>query len=91
VSDYDVDFTPPARRAMARLPEKVAAAIAEFVVGSLAENPRRLSKELKLELAGTYSARRGDYRIVFEVDEELRRVAVVRIEHRADAYRLQGT
>jgi mRNA interferase RelE/StbE len=91
VSDYDVGLTPPARRAMARLPEKVAAAIAEFLLGSLAGNPRRVGKELKLDLAGTYVARRGDYRILYEIDDELRRVAVVAIEHRSDAYRPRGT
>jgi mRNA-degrading endonuclease RelE of RelBE toxin-antitoxin system len=32
-------------------------------------------------------ARRGPYRIVYELDEERRRILVLRIDHRADVYR----
>jgi hypothetical protein len=37
-------WTAPARRALARLPEKAAAAAVEFVYGSLAANPHRVGK-----------------------------------------------
>jgi mRNA-degrading endonuclease RelE of RelBE toxin-antitoxin system len=33
------------------------------------------------------SARRGSYRIVYEIDERQRLVIVLRIEHRSTAYR----
>ncbi|WP_368886500.1 type II toxin-antitoxin system RelE/ParE family toxin [Escherichia coli] len=33
------------------------------------------------------SARRGDYRVLVEIDDEARTVLVVRIAHRADAHR----
>lgn len=77
-----------ARRGLHRLPAKVAAAVIEFITGPLAENPDRLSKPLRDELAGHRSARRGDYRILIRIDADAHTVLVVRIDHRADVYRL---
>jgi mRNA-degrading endonuclease RelE of RelBE toxin-antitoxin system len=65
----------------------VAAAIAEFVTGDLVVTPRRVGKPLRRELSGVWSARRGSYRVLYEIDDEIRRVAVLRIDHRADVYR----
>src|SRR5215469_12570595 len=42
---------------------------------------------LKLGLEGLYSARRGDYRMIYRIDDRRRRVDVVAIEHRSDIYR----
>jgi mRNA-degrading endonuclease RelE of RelBE toxin-antitoxin system len=85
--DYTVAWTASAQRALTRLPEKVATAVIEFLYGSLAANPHRVGKPLKLDFEGLNSARRGDYRIIYRIDDESHRVDVVAIEHRADAYR----
>jgi mRNA-degrading endonuclease RelE of RelBE toxin-antitoxin system len=84
---FDVQVASAARRQLRRLPDKVAAAIVEFITAVLPENPLRLSKPLTGELAGLRSARRGDYRVLIDLDEHERRIVVVRIAHRADAYR----
>ena len=84
---YKVAWTSPARKAMTRLPEKVATAVIEFVYGSLAANPQRVGKPLRLALEGLHSARRGDYRVVYRIDEQEGRVDVVAVEHRSDVYR----
>lgn len=76
-----------ARRALTRLPEKVASAVVEFVYGSLAEGPRRAGQALKLGLEGLRSARRGDYRVIYRIDDDQRLVTVIAIEHRSDVYR----
>ena len=81
---YAIAWTPTARRALQRLPEKVAAAAVEFIYGPLADNPQRVGKALRFELEGLHSARRGDYRIIYRIDEH---VTIVAIEHRADVYR----
>lgn len=85
--DFAIAWTAPARRALARLPEKVATAAVEFLYGSLAANPHRVGRRLGLELEGLHSARRGDYRLIYRIDDEERRVDVVAIGHRADVYR----
>jgi len=84
--DYGLLVTPPAQRALDRLPEQVAAAIAEFLTGDLLAAPRRVGKPPRRELAGTWSARRGPYRVIYEIDDGTPRVIVVRVDHRADVY-----
>jgi len=76
-----------AERSLARLPEGAAAAIVEFMVGALVDAPRRVGHPLQRELAGLWAARRGPYRVVYEIDDDQRVVSVVRIDHRADVYR----
>jgi mRNA-degrading endonuclease RelE of RelBE toxin-antitoxin system len=53
----------------------------------LAAKPHRVGRPLRLGLAGLHSARRGAYRVIYRIDEQRRRVDVVAIEHRSDAYR----
>ena len=84
---YGLRVTGPAERQLNRLPGGTAAAIVEFILGALLDNPHRVGGELQRELAGMRSARRGAYRIIYEIDESQRLVVVLRIEHRATAYR----
>jgi mRNA-degrading endonuclease RelE of RelBE toxin-antitoxin system len=76
----------PARREFDRLPLSVAAAVVE-TLDAIGKNPRRLGKPLMLDHEGRFSARRGPYRIIYELDEAERIVRVVAIGHRRDVYR----
>ena len=76
-----------AERSLARLPEGLAAAIVEFMLGALVDAPRRVGHPLQRVLAGLWAARRGPYRIVYEIGDDPPEVRVVRIDHRADVYR----
>ena len=76
----------PAARDLDRLPEKVLHAVLELF-SALAESPERLGKPLVFDLAGLFSARRGPYRVIYELDEERRVVTVVAVGHRSDVYR----
>lgn len=85
---YELSLAPPARRALAtELPEAVAAAVIEFVTGSLLDRPRVVGKPLRGELAGIWSARRGTYRVLYRLLEESNEVVVLGVQHRKDAYR----
>ncbi len=85
---YELVITPPAARAIrSGLPESVAAAVLEFLTGALLENPRRVGKLLRGDLAGIYAARRGTYRVLYRINETSAEVIILRIEHRRDAYR----
>ncbi len=86
--DYELVLTPPARRApTGKLPEPVAVAVIEFLTTALIRQPYRVGKPLRDDLAGVWSARRGTYRVLYRVREDLREVIILRIEHRHDAYR----
>jgi len=84
---YEVATTPEGLRHLNQLPEKVRNAALAAIHGPIAENPRRLGKPLLGELEGLHSARRGDYRIIYEILEDEDTVLIHRIQHRRDAYR----
>lgn len=84
---YRLVMAASAERALARLPEKAAAAAVEFVTGSLVESPREVGHPLRRELTGLWSARRGPYRVTYGIDVDAKVISVVRIDHRADVYR----
>ncbi|MCP4959127.1 MAG: type II toxin-antitoxin system RelE/ParE family toxin, partial [Actinomycetia bacterium] len=77
---YELRVTGPAKRQLNRLREGTAAAIVEFMLGSLLDNPHRVGGELQQELTGLRSARRGAYRIVYEIIEHNNAVVVHRID-----------
>lgn len=84
---YEVEITPEGLRHLRRLPEKVKVAVLETIFGSIAENQRRVGKALRGELEGLYSARRGDFRVTYEIDPPTRTVIVHRAAHRGKVYR----
>ncbi|WP_117208991.1 type II toxin-antitoxin system RelE family toxin [Allorhizocola rhizosphaerae] len=84
---YRVEFTPSARRDIAKLPERTAWAVLEFCAGPLAENPHRVGKPLIAELAGLHSARRGEYRIIYAIDDDRVVVEVANVQRRSNVYR----
>ena len=86
-SAYSVSWAPSAKRDIARLPERVATAVIEFIYGSLAENPRRVGRELHFELVGQRAARRGEYRVIYRIEDTEHSVSIVAVDHRSDVYR----
>lgn len=84
---YDLVLAPGARRALTdTLPEAAAFAAWEFISGTLVIAPRRVGAPLREPLAGQWRARRGEYRVRYEIDEATRTVRVLDIDHRRDAY-----
>jgi len=84
---YEVEITGEGLRHLDQLPEKVRAAAIETVLGPIAENPQRAGRPLLGDLEELHSARRGDYRVIYEIDDTRRRVVVHRVQHRRDVYR----
>jgi len=84
---WEIAWTGPARRDLARLPPRIATVILTYVDQRLAENPWRLSKPLRGSLEGLHSARAGDYRVLFRLDEPGERLLLVRVDHRSHVYR----
>jgi mRNA interferase RelE/StbE len=84
---YRVLFSATARRDLRSIPPRIVPAIVEFAFGDLAADPRRVGKPLRRDLVGTFSARRGPYRLLYTVDDDEGTVQILRIDHRADVYR----
>jgi mRNA interferase RelE/StbE len=84
---YRLTLSAAARRALTEvLPEGVAAACWEFINGALLENPHQVGKQLREELDDIWSARRGSYRVLYRINEDMIVVEVVKISHRRDVY-----
>jgi len=84
---YEVEITPEGLRHLNRLPEKVREAALAAILRPIADNPQRPGKQLLGELEGLHSARRGDYRIIYEIFEDEEVILIHRVRHRRDAYR----
>ena len=84
---FDVSLAASARRDLRSVPPRIVHAVIEFMYGDLACDPRRVGKPLKRELEGLWSARRGPYRVLYEIRDDLRVILVVHVEHRGDVYR----
>lgn len=62
---YRIELAPAARRALTHsLPKVVATACANFLHDVLAVDPYRVGEPLRDELAGRYSARRVEFRVL---------------------------
>jgi mRNA interferase RelE/StbE len=81
---YQIVVSREVAKAMRRLPKTAQRAIVEAFV-SLGEQPRA-GKQLTAELAGIWSLRRGDYRILYRIDDRRRLVEIARVGHRRDVY-----
>jgi len=83
---YEIHVGGVARRDLDRLPNHVFDRIAPHV-NALAENPRpRGCRKMEGSLRD-WRLRIGDYRIIYEIDDDARRVIVLRVKHRREAYR----
>lgn len=84
---YEVHFSAPAKRALSEtLPETVAIAAFEFITTALTIDPKRVGKRLRLPLHPRYAARRGEYRVIYQLHDRVNRIEIISITHRHDTY-----
>ena len=83
---YTIEVRPGARRDLKALPREMLPRISRKI-DSLANNPRPRGVE---ELSGSedsYRVRVGDYRILYEIRDDVILVIIVRVRHRREVYR----
>jgi mRNA interferase RelE/StbE len=83
---YEVEITPAAKRQIKKLPNDVQKQVVEKLE-ELAFKPRPDGVQ---KLAGSddlYRVRLGKYRIIYEIQDGLLLVTVVKVKHRKDVYR----
>ncbi len=81
---YRVVLGSQAARSIRRLPKQFQKAVVSALV-SLGGDPRA-GKPLTGELSGIWSLRRGDYRVLYRIDDRARRIEIARVGHRRDVY-----
>jgi mRNA interferase RelE/StbE len=85
VTPYSLEISSAAEKELDRLPKEVARRIA-LAIDDLQSDPR---PQGVLKLKGSrskYRIRVGQYRVLYQVDDKVQLVTVVRIRHRKDAY-----
>lgn len=69
-----------------RLPKTARERIRKAIEERLALDPVGFGKPLRYSLKGHRRLRVGDYRVVYRIEPELRKVLIVVIKHRKDVY-----
>lgn len=83
---YQVVLRPGAERQRRKLDDKTRRRINDALLSL--EDTSRPPGFVKLRNAeNEYRIRVGDYRIIYEIDEDQRLVVILRIKHRREAYR----
>jgi mRNA interferase RelE/StbE len=85
VAAYSLDIKKSAAKELGALPPKDCARIVARIQG-LASEPRPHGAE-KLTADDKYRLRQGRYRILYQIDDRTRRVTIVKIADRKEAYR----
>jgi mRNA interferase RelE/StbE len=84
---WDCEIAPPAQRDLKRLPRDLRVKLLSKLV-LLCDDPGSHPQTKKLKGSpDRFRLRVGDYRVVYTVDEEARKVRVERVRHRREAYR----
>lgn len=83
---YKLDVTPAAIRDLKRLPRNVQTDI-RSAIDELAKNPRPQGYEKMEGSDDVYRIRCGDYRIIYQILDDVLTVIVVRARHRRDVYK----
>lgn len=85
MSKYTVVLSKKAVKQLDRLPEKISEGIIESIV-SLEENPRPFGYK-KLQGRDGYRIRYGNYRVIYDILEEILIVDIIELGHRKNIYK----
>jgi mRNA interferase RelE/StbE len=83
---YKVEITPAAQRIIKKLPRNIQRKLIE-IIEFLAEDPRPVGV-VKLSTTGNlYRVRTGDYRIIYEIQDQILLIVITKVGHRRDVYK----
>jgi len=82
---YDIKYTKEAKKKIEKLDPSIKQIIKK-AIESLRSNPFR-GKPLSYELAGLYSLRTSEYRIIYRIKEEQLIIIVISVGYRREIYK----
>ena len=82
---YTVRYTKEAKRGIDKLNSSIKKVV-QKAIESLSRNPYR-GKPLSYELAGLYSLRTSDYRIIYRIKEKQVTIIAISVGHRREIYK----
>ncbi|MEA5580568.1 type II toxin-antitoxin system RelE/ParE family toxin [Nodularia harveyana UHCC-0300] len=85
---YQIEFTKGAVKQLKKLPseirERIDLKIQELAVEPRPDGVKKLESELSL-----YCIRVGDYRVIYQIQDDVLLVTIVKAKHRREIYRKQ--
>jgi len=82
---YSIKYTKEAKKKIEKLDPSIRLTIKK-AIESLSSNPYK-GKPLSYELAGLYSLRTSDYRIIYRIKENQLIILVISVGHRKEIYK----
>ncbi len=82
---YKIMLRRKAQRSLDKLPKNDYALVLHRLM-DLAYEPRPIWVE-KIRIVGLWRVRQGDYRVIYDIDDDQRIVVILYIGHRKDIYR----
>ncbi len=82
---YSIKYTKEAKKKIEKLDKSIRLVI-KNAIESLLSNPYK-GKPLSYELAGLYSLRTSDYRIIYRIKEKQLIIIVITVGHRREIYK----
>jgi mRNA interferase RelE/StbE len=83
---YRIELKPSVADALAKIPKAHRQRIAKRI-GQLADDPRPAGAQKLAGVESLYRIRLSDYRVIYQVNDNVLLVLVVRISSRCDVYR----
>jgi mRNA interferase RelE/StbE len=85
-ANFRIEWKPSALREFKKLPSELRPVVREHVERLEAE-PRPEGCRKLAGFAQAYRIRIGNYRLIYEIDDKIVRIYILRIRHRSEAYR----
>ena len=82
---YSIKYTKEAKKKIEKLDKSIRLVIKK-AIESLSSNPYK-GKPLSYDLAGLYSLRTSDYRIIYRIKEKQLIIIVITVGHRREIYK----
>ncbi len=86
MSPFRIEFAKPAIKQLAKLPQNIRQRLSDRIE-TLAAIPRPTGCKKLVETESLYRLHEGDYRIIYQVEDDVLLVLIVKIGHRGDVYR----
>ena len=86
MAKYSLDIKRSAAREIEDLPSKKERRLVVGRIAKLADEPRPSGSE-KLVGDDRYRVRQGPYRILYQTDDSVREVSIIKVGHRREVYR----
>ena len=84
MGSYNISLKESAKKEIGSLEKKEIKRILDRIK-DLATNPRPVNSKKLAE--DQYRVRQGDYRIIYEVFDDIKKIAIVKVRHRKEVYR----